>query len=134
MLARITTVIAAGFPLVVLAALAFTLTLALGWQISDESDPAPHRVFEGQTLLDDSPPADVAGIVSDVDGDVVQIRVEDALLPVRIGSGALIQRLTPITPTQVGAGDWVIVGAVDDNSLNLVLQAVVVAGPDEVSP
>ena len=134
MLARVTTVQPFGLLLAALAALIFVLTLVLGWQVADESNPAPRRVFQGETLLDDSPPADVAGIVSDVDGDRVQVRVEDALLPVRVGPAALIQRLTPIAPADVVAGDWVIVGAIDDNSLNLVLQAVIIAGPDEVSP
>ena len=134
MLARMTSLAPVGLLLAALAALIFLLTLVLGWQIADESDPAPRRLFQGETLLDDSPPADVAGIVSDVDGDRVQVRVGDALLRVRVGPAALIQRLTPIAPAEVAAGDWVIVGAIADNSLNLVLKAVVVAGPDEVLP
>lgn len=134
MLARVTATKPAGLSLAALVALTFVVTLVLGWQVADESDPEPRRVFQGDTLLDDAPPADLAGIVSDVEGDRVQVRVDEMLVPVRVGPDALIQRLTPIAPAEVRAGEWVIVGAIDDNSLTFVLQAVVVAGPDEVSP
>ena len=123
-----------GLLLLGLVGLVFVTTLVLGWQVSDESDPAGGRVFTGETLRDDTPPADVAGTVSDVDGDVVLVRVDEALVPVRVGEATLIQALLPIAPEAVEAGDWLIVGATDDNVNTLVLQAVVVAGPDEVTP
>lgn len=134
MRARLTAARAADLLLAPLAALTFAVTAVLGWQIADESDPEPRRIFQGETLLDNAPPADLAGIVSDVEGEHVQVRAGETLVSVRVGSEALIQRLTPITPADVRAGEWVIVGAVDDNSLTLVLQAVVVAAPDEVAP
>ncbi len=134
MRARVTAARAGGLSLALLASLTFAVTSVLGWQIADESDPEPRRIFQGETLLDNAPTADLAGIVSDVEGEHVQVRVDETLVSVRVGSEALIQQLTPITPAEVLAGEWVIVGAVDDNSLTLVLQAVVIAGPDEVSP
>ena len=134
MRARLTAARAVCLSLALLAALTFAVTAVLGWQIADESDPEPRRIFQGETLLDNAPPADLAGIVSDVEGEHVQVRVDETLVSVRVGSEALIQRLTPVTPAEVRAGEWVIVGAVDDNSLALVLQAVVVVAPDEVAP
>ena len=134
MRARLTAARAAGLSLALLAALTFAATAVLGWRIADESDPDPRRIFEGEALMDNAPPADLAGVVSDVDGEYVQVRVDETLVSVRVGPEALIQRLTPITPAEVRAGEWVIVGAIDDNSLTLVLQAVVVAAPDEVAP
>ncbi|MCY3887497.1 MAG: hypothetical protein OXG19_07330 [Chloroflexi bacterium] len=134
MRACLTAARAAGLSLALLAALTFAATAVLGWRITDESDPEPRRIFQGEALMDNAPPADLAGVVSDVDGEYVQVRVDETLVSVRVGSEALIQRLTPITPAEVRAGEWVIVGAIDDNSLTLVLQAVVVAAPDEVAP
>ncbi len=134
MRARLTAARAAGLSLALLAALTFAATAVLGWRIADESDPDPRRIFEGEALMDNAPPADLAGVVSDVDGEYVQVRVDETLVSVRVGPEALIQRLTPITPAEVRAGEWVIVGAIDDNSLTLVLQAVVVAARDEVAP
>ena len=134
MRARLTVARAVGLLLAPLAALAFAVTAVLGWQIADESDPEPRRIFQGETLLDNALPSDLAGIVSDVEGEHVQVRVGETLVSVRVGAEALIQRLIPVTPADVRAGEWVIVGAGDDNSLTLVLQAVVVAAPDEVAP
>ena len=134
MRARLTVARAVGLLLAPLAALAFAVTAVLGWQIADESDPEPRRIFQGETLLDNALPSDLAGIVSDVEGEHVQVRVGETLVSVRVGAEALIQRLIPVTLADVRAGEWVIVGAVDDNSLTLVLQAVVVAAPDEVAP
>ena len=123
-----------GLLLLGLVGLVFVVTLLLGWQVSDESDPAAGRVFVGEPLRDDVPVADVAGTVSDVDGDVILVRVEEALVPVRVVESTLIQALAPIDPAEVQAGDWVILGATDDDVNNLILQAVVVAAPDEVAP
>ena len=134
MIARISGVGPFGLLLLALAGLVFAVTLVLGWQVAKESDPAAGRVFVGETLLDDAPPADVAGTVSDVQGDVVLVRVDEALVPVRVGPEALIQRLIPISPAELLVGDWVMLGATDDNVNTLILQGVVVAGPDEVTP
>lgn len=123
-----------GLLLLALAVLVFAATLVLSWKIADESDPPAGRVFVGETLLDDAPPADVAGTVTEIDGDVLSVRTEDAVVPVRVGSDALIQRLLPISPLDVEPGEWVILGATDDNILTLILQGVVIAAPGEVQP
>jgi hypothetical protein len=111
-----------GLLLLALAVLVFAATLVLSWKIADESDPPAGRAFVGETLLDDAPPADVAGTVTEIDGDVLSVRTEDAVVPVRVGSDALIQRLLPISPLDVEPGEWVI------------LQGVVIAAPGEVQP
>ncbi len=121
-----------GTLLLGLAGVVFTATLLLGWQIADEPDPPANRIFAGASLRDDTPPADIAGTISDVDGEVVSIRVGEDLVRVRVGPDALIQRLTPITPAGVRPGDWIILGGIDDNVHTLILQAAIVAGPEEV--
>lgn len=132
MIARIGAIGPFGVLLLGIAAIVFTATLVLGWQINDESNPAANRIFTGAAQKDDTPPADVAGTVNDVAGEIVSVRVGEDLVPVRVGPEAVIQRLLPITPEQVSPGDWVILGGVDDNVHPLILQAAVVAGPDEV--
>ena len=88
-----------------LAVLVFVSTLLLGWQIADEPNPAANRIFASATLQDDTPRADIAGTVSDVDGEIISVRVGEDLVRVRVGAGAVIQRLTPITPDSVAPGD-----------------------------
>ena len=132
MIARIGVIGPFGMLLAGLAVLVFVSTLLLGWQIADEPDPAANRIFASETLQDDTPRADLAGTVSDVDGEIISVRVGEDLVRVRVGAGAVIQRLSPITPADVAAGDWIILGGIDDNVHTLILQAAIVAGPDEV--
>ena len=68
MIARIGVMGPFGVLLAGLAVLVFVSTLLLGWQIADEPNPAANRIFASATLQDDTPRADIAGTVSDVDG------------------------------------------------------------------
>ena len=134
MIARISAIGPFGVLLLGVAGIVFTATLVLGWQINDEDNPAANRVFDGESLRDDTPVADIAGTVNDVAGDLVSVRVGEELVPVRVSADAVIQQLVPITPADVQPGDWLIVGGIDDNVHTLILQAAVVAGPDQVIP
>ena len=106
----------------IFAVIVFGLLVILGWQIAAEEDSVRPRVFRGETVTDDSRRADVAErapdgvVVQDPEGAV------DVLVPL----GTLIQTLVPEQVSGVQVGDWVFVGATDDNVNSFIVKGVVV--------
>ena len=117
-----------------LALIIFTVTLLLGWQLSVEDDPEPRRVFSGPTVNDDAPPADVAGVIGEINGAVITVRDIDGPIDVTVSDTALLQLLAPVEPADVTLGDLVIVGGVDENVANFIVQGVIVLDPSEAAP
>lgn len=121
-----------------LALLGFALALLIGWQTADETAPPAPRVFAGAPLSDDAPPAGLAGVIQTVtetpDGRDAVVQGPDGPVTVRIPSSADAQVLRPTPPADLVPGDWLVVGAVDDNVNTFVLQGAVAIAPAEVAP
>jgi hypothetical protein len=117
-----------------LALVVLVAALLLGWQLNNEDDPEPRRVFSGPTVNDDSPRADVAGVIGEVNGAVITVRDVDGPIDVTVSDTALLQALAPIDPSGVALGDLVIVGGIDENVNNFIVQGVIVLDPSEAAP
>ena len=117
-----------------LALVVLVATLLLGWQLNGENDPEPRRVFSGPTVNDDAPRADVAGVIGDVNGAIITVRDVTGPIDVTVSDTALLQALAPIDPTAVALGDLVIVGGIDENVNNFIVQGVIVLDPSEAAP
>ena len=118
----------------VLALIVFIATLLLGWQLSGEDDPDPRRIFSGPTVTDDAPSADVAGVISEINGATITVRDVDGQIDVTVPNDALLQILTPLDPRDIALGDLVIIGGIDENVANFIVQGVIVLDPSEAAP
>lgn len=107
----------------------FALLVVLGWQIAAEDDPIRPRVFRGEIVTDDSRRADIAGTVAQRAGDSVVVQDVDGSVEVALPADAVIQTLVPEQVDGVQLGDWVFVGAADDNVNSFIVKGVVVVDP-----
>ncbi len=115
-----------------LALAVFVAAILIGWQASTESDPPPLRTFAGETVGDDAGAADVAGVVSDRRGDVITVQDASGPIDIALDGGGVIQTLDGIEPSDVRAGDWLIVGGEDDNVNTFIVNGVIVLDPSEI--
>ena len=110
----------------IFAVIVFGLLVILGWQIAAEEDSVRPRVFRGETVTDDSRRADVAGTVAEWAPDGVVAQDPEGAVDVLVPLGTLIQTLVPEQVSGVQVGDWVFVGATDDNVNSFTVKGVVV--------
>lgn len=118
----------------VLALIVLGVAIVLGWQLSGEDDPVRPRLFTGPAVSDDAPAADIAGIISQTQANVITVQDIQGTVDVTLPHDALSQVLLPIPPGEVREGDLLIVGGVDDDVNNFFTTAIVVLDPAEAIP
>ena len=109
-----------------LAGIVFAAALGAGFQWGAPSESRFARVYDGRVGGDGAPAADAAGYVTQRDAETITVRQGDESLRIRFAADAEIEVLEPISAAEVGLGDWVVVGAEDDNVNTFVLKGIVV--------
>lgn len=109
-----------------LAGIVFAGALGAGFQWGAPSEDRFVRIYDGRVGGDGAPAADIAGYVTQRDADTITVRQGDSAVRIRLAPDAVIELLEPISALETGLGDWVVIGAEDDNVNTFVLKGIVV--------
>ena len=109
-----------------LAGIVFAGALGAGFQWGAPSEDRFVRIYDGRVGGDGAPAADIAGYVTQREADAITVRQGDSEVRIRFAPDAVIELLEPISVLETGLGDWVVIGAEDDNVNTFVLKGIVV--------
>ena len=109
-----------------LAGIVFAGALGAGFQWGAPSENRFVRIYDGRVGGDGAPAADIAGYMTQREADAITVRQGDSEVRIRFAPDAVIELLEPISALETGLGDWVVIGAEDDNVNTFVLKGIVV--------
>ena len=120
--------------IVPLLGLVFAAALGAGYQWGGPDQQDIVRVYEssqqGELGRDGGPAGDLSGFVTERDGGDWIVRVGDAQQRIRFTSDSVIEAMLPIWTDSVALGDYVVVGATDDNVNTFITTGIVVIPGD----
>ena len=116
--------------LIPLAGIVFGAALGAGFQWGAPEKQEVVRVYEssqqGRVGSDGAPVGDLSGFVTERSGDAWIVRVGDTLQTIRFRDDSVIEAMLPIWTDGVQPGDYVVVGATDDNVNSFITTGIVI--------
>ncbi len=117
-----------------LLGIVFGAALGAGYQWGGPSQQDIVRVYEagqqGNLGRDGGPTGDLTGFVTERDGGDWIVRVGDEQQRIRFSADSVIEAMLPIWTDSVALGDYVVVGATDDNVNTFITTGIVVIPGD----
>ncbi len=118
-----------------LAAIVFGAALGAGFQWGGPDRQEVIRVYEpsqqGRVGGDGAPVGDLSGFVTERSGNDWIVRVGDNLRTIRFRSDAVIEAMLPVWTDAIEPGDYVLVGATDDNVNSFITTGIVIIPADQ---
>jgi len=118
-----------------IAAIVFGAALGAGFQWGAPDRQEVIRVYDstqqGRIGGDGAPRGDLTGFVTERSGNDWIVRVGDNLRRVRFAGDAVIEAMLPIWTDGIEPGDFVLVGASDDNVNSFITTGIVIIPADQ---